>query len=306
MIGRICSVVLNVVSFVCLGVLIWNYAHRSGGRSSQQVAPLRVGSDLRIPQVKWDQAPRTIVLAVSTSCPYCRASAGFYKQLIAGAVNHTVHVMALLPEPLDSAKPALSSLGIEQVADIHRVNLGMIGVRATPELLIVDRQGKVQAAWTGELAGVQEAEVFATLGITPPPHASSPAASALSEPLDYVSPHDAPAVLASRSAVIVDIRKRNSYNASHISGALNIPIDEITQRAAHELPHDQPLLIYCSATNDSGCAVRSETDGGVPTLCMAAKRILSLSGFSNVRLILTDLSLLGRYGVRISGQVCNK
>lgn len=47
------------------------------------------------------------------------------------------------------------------------------------------------------------------------------------------------------SAVFLDVRPASAYSAAHIPGALNIPLNELTQRL-HELDPSQPIITYCT------------------------------------------------------------
>lgn len=44
---------------------------------------------------------------------------------------------------------------------------------------------------------------------------------------------------------IVDVRSPDEYAAGHVSGALNIPLDELEERSA-EIPQDRPVVTYCT------------------------------------------------------------
>jgi rhodanese-related sulfurtransferase len=59
--------------------------------------------------------------------------------------------------------------------------------------------------------------------------------------------------LNSGEAVIVDVRNPGEYAAGHFTGALNIPVDDITSRYA-ELPKDRTILTYCITGVRSGMA----------------------------------------------------
>ncbi len=63
--------------------------------------------------------------------------------------------------------------------------------------------------------------------------------------IERVSLEDAKTAYDQKSAVIVDVRDAASYNASHIPGALNIPIDEIQARTK-ELDPNQWIITYCT------------------------------------------------------------
>lgn len=53
------------------------------------------------------------------------------------------------------------------------------------------------------------------------------------------------AKLAAGQAVIVDVRPADQYAASHIEGAINIPLGELATRAG-ELPKDKFIATYCT------------------------------------------------------------
>lgn len=64
-----------------------------------------------------------------------------------------------------------------------------------------------------------------------------PASSAM-----VVSPEGA----AARPVVLVDVRTLEEYRTGHKEGALNIPADEVEQRAAQLLPDKNAvILLYC-------------------------------------------------------------
>jgi NADPH-dependent 2,4-dienoyl-CoA reductase/sulfur reductase-like enzyme/rhodanese-related sulfurtransferase len=78
------------------------------------------------------------------------------------------------------------------------------------------------------------------------------------------------AALASRGEaerpVVLDVRNLNEYEASHLRGALNIPVDELRFRL-EDVPRDRPLVVHCRS------GYRSHL----------ASRILQQNGFEGVR-----------------------
>lgn len=50
--------------------------------------------------------------------------------------------------------------------------------------------------------------------------------------------------------VLIDLRNSASYERAHISGAVNIPYEEIEQRVS-ELPRNKVLVFYCSRGGQS-------------------------------------------------------
>jgi hypothetical protein len=51
--------------------------------------------------------------------------------------------------------------------------------------------------------------------------------------------------LAKGEAVLVDVRPKESYDASHAQGALSIPLSDLGSRAG-ELPKDKLVITYCT------------------------------------------------------------
>jgi 3-mercaptopyruvate sulfurtransferase SseA len=63
--------------------------------------------------------------------------------------------------------------------------------------------------------------------------------------ISRVSPDDAKSALDGGTAVIVDVRSAEAYEASHISGAINIPSAELETRFG-ELDKKQWIITYCT------------------------------------------------------------
>lgn len=53
-----------------------------------------------------------------------------------------------------------------------------------------------------------------------------------------------------RGATILDVRTPGEYRAGHVTGALNVPVDEVGVRLS-EVPQDRPVLVYCASGNRS-------------------------------------------------------
>ncbi len=63
--------------------------------------------------------------------------------------------------------------------------------------------------------------------------------------IQRVSIEEAKAALDSGSAVFVDVRSVEAYQASHISGAVNIPSEELEARLG-ELDKAKWIITYCT------------------------------------------------------------
>lgn len=62
-----------------------------------------------------------------------------------------------------------------------------------------------------------------------------------------VTVEEAKAAFDEGTAVIVDVRSQAAYEASHVDGALSIPLNEFeTNIAGVDLPKDQWIITYCT------------------------------------------------------------
>ena len=71
---------------------------------------------------------------------------------------------------------------------------------------------------------------------------------------------------------LIDVRTADEYSAGHLDGAVNIPVDDIRERAG-EIPADKPVYLYC----------------GVGLRGYLASNILKENGFNDVRNLIGGL-----------------
>jgi rhodanese-related sulfurtransferase/predicted transcriptional regulator len=91
----------------------------------------------------------------------------------------------------------------------------------------------------------------------------------LGESVEVIGADELRSRIENGDVVLVDVRPSAEYEAGHIEGARNIPIDDLEGRLA-ELPDDQDLVAYCRGPF---CAYAHE-----------AVRILQTAGLSAARL----------------------
>ncbi len=122
-----------------------------------------VGASLkdRIPGVDWSKNGRTLVLAISTQCHFCKDSAPFYRKLEA-QVGKSLRTVAVLPQPVDEAEQFLKGEGV-RVSQVKQATMGDIGVQGTPTMLLVDSSGVITKMWVGKLQPEQEQQVLTAL-----------------------------------------------------------------------------------------------------------------------------------------------
>lgn len=109
-----------------------------------------------------------------------------------------------------------------------------------------------------------------------PTTAAAVAAEGRAESPRLLPPTDAQAFLAAPPAglTVLDVRTADEFAAGHLDGAVMIDFQSATFAAdVAQLPHDQPVFVYCHSGNRSGQAVAqmvglgftdiTELDGGI-------------------------------------------
>lgn len=129
----------------------------------QATAAVKVGDSLKgvLPDTDWRKDGRTLILAISTQCHFCKDSAPFYRTLSAQA-GKNVEIIAVLPESTGTTEEYLRDEGV-RVDHVEQLTLGRIGVIGTPTLILADAAGVVRNVWVGELQPAQQRQVLAAL-----------------------------------------------------------------------------------------------------------------------------------------------
>lgn len=293
---------LNAVTVVCAICLALQFLHRSQASGPTTQSTVKVGSRLNLPGVSQGRVSKTVILAVSAYSQYCRMSAPFYRALTEAAKAGSFRVVVAVREPPEVYKPLLPSLGIADAVQLEHGVFQSVGISATPTLVILDGSA-VKASWAGKLSAEQENEVFHALGLPDPRPLPSPAEASLDDGLPTISARDLQRKLTTSSPVVIDIRERPDYQKAHISGALNIPYDEVVARAPHELPRSEPILVYCGSVSACDATARSES---ALSFCNFGRIIMGWAGVDNALYISSDLDELRTKGVSVKGTTCKQ
>jgi len=154
---------------VILGVLLFGVLIYRNYRASRPDGP-RTGTTLpALTGYNWQQNPRTLVLALRKGCHFCENSMPFYRKLYGlektGGLN--AGMVAVFP---DSAQDAYAILNTQRlpIPSVSQFNLSRLSVSGTPTLILVDKNGKVEKAWVGELDSAGETGVLSAVQ-TPSP-----------------------------------------------------------------------------------------------------------------------------------------
>lgn len=117
---------------------------------------------LSVPDVKWSEQPKTLIIALQASCHFCNESAPFYKRLIESAKGKNVKLVAVLPADVGESRAHLDKLGLADL-EVKEASLDSIKVDGTPTLILVDDKGEVTNSWVGKLPPNKEIEVISKL-----------------------------------------------------------------------------------------------------------------------------------------------
>jgi rhodanese-related sulfurtransferase len=53
-------------------------------------------------------------------------------------------------------------------------------------------------------------------------------------------------LVAEENGQLVEVLPATDYAKEHISGAVNIPLKELDERATRELDRERPVIVYCN------------------------------------------------------------
>lgn len=149
------------VIIVALAIVVTLFRN-SRGDQSQPHQTISIGSKLAVKDTSWRSNGRSIVLALSTTCHFCKESSGFYQKVVRLAQQQHLHTIAVFPQPIPEAQAYLSKQGFT-VDEIKQAELSSLSIGGTPTLLLVDDSGSVRNVWIGKLSAEKEKELLAKL-----------------------------------------------------------------------------------------------------------------------------------------------
>jgi peroxiredoxin len=133
----------------------------SGGLNSATYKP---GERLEpLNDVDFSRATRTLVVFVTSYCPYCTNSMEFYRDLSEEESRRANSFQLVIagPESVESLKTFLTHHQLRADRVVSLVDFA--GVRATPTLILTNRRGIIERIWVGEQGQAGRAAVFAAI-----------------------------------------------------------------------------------------------------------------------------------------------
>jgi len=156
------------VSIVVAAVAITWVAYRQYSAPRGPGKPLvpSPGTLIEIPGVKWADARRSLIVVIKPGCPYCDESMPFYRKVLESRAPDRLRVLFVGPANRDSLDGYLSQRGI--ASDPIQVPIRSLFASATPTIILVDTNGRVEKAWVGLLSVSRQCDVFTALNLSCP------------------------------------------------------------------------------------------------------------------------------------------
>lgn len=132
-----CTVVVGEYGYRLIPKPVQHYRLFSPGQHIQGTATLALSN-----------APRTLIIATSSTCQYCNASMPFYKRVADVARNTRTRIVAVTGEDAKVNRTFLASHGIGVETVLSQPESG-VQIPVVPSLILVKGDGTVIDSWSG-------------------------------------------------------------------------------------------------------------------------------------------------------------
>lgn len=164
--------VTNVATLAtCLAIGVFLFQSRADRERAQPAAPYAKGERVTgIPEIKFQAAKQTLLLAIRKDCHYCDESIPFYKSLVnelaKGGSQSSVQLVVVTSDDIETARGFLhtNELPIANVMSLSRDKIRTLKIPGTPTLILTDQNGLVEGVWVGKLDQAGERDVLKQLG----------------------------------------------------------------------------------------------------------------------------------------------
>lgn len=156
------NILIIVVALLLGATLIQRYFFPSSGSNQPSRVQPVVGSKLELADVNWSSQPKSVVLALQTTCRFCIESAPFYKRLIQQAKDRNIKVIAVFPTKVEESAAHLSELGLQGL-EVKQSPISDLQTSGTPTLILTNDKGEITNFWIGKLPADKEDEVLSKL-----------------------------------------------------------------------------------------------------------------------------------------------
>lgn len=115
----------------------------------------------KLPGLEWNQHRRTLLLVLNTACHFCQDSVPFYQKLAKAQrlERDAVEMVAVFPNEAEMVHQFTAHEGLT-IRSMPGVALENLHVNATPTLILVNSEGRVERSWVGVLTARQEIDLL--------------------------------------------------------------------------------------------------------------------------------------------------
>ena len=153
------NILIIIVAVLLVGVIVQRYFFAKSDPSQQARVEPTVDKQINLPDENFANQPKTLILALQTTCHFCNESAPFYKRLIENAKGKNIKLVAVFPQSVEESTAHLNELGLSGM-EVRRSSLDNIQVSGTPTLILTNDKGEVVNYWVGKLPADKETEVI--------------------------------------------------------------------------------------------------------------------------------------------------
>lgn len=152
------EIVANAAIIVLAIVLTIVLAQKFFFDSSDKPETVKVGDEINIPELIFSKNEKTILVALQPHCPYCTESANFYRTIQNSiSTKGSIRSVALFSPEIQTEKEYFRELNVE-FDEIKKISFEPLKIRATPVILVLDKNGKIESVWNGKLPPQKENE----------------------------------------------------------------------------------------------------------------------------------------------------
>lgn len=107
-----------------------------------------------------------LVVALNTTCGYCKESIPFYNQLnqLQGSMGKPIHIVAVFPNSEKDVKKYVQLVGLS-TSTIANTNFEKIHVLGTPTIILVNHKRIIRDFWIGKLSQDEAQQVIKAVGL---------------------------------------------------------------------------------------------------------------------------------------------
>ena len=157
----LCSVLIKKYLWVSRAESAPSATAKPASSAKSQKRSIQTGTKVSIPGIDWGKSPRTVVLALSTTCHFCSESAPFYQKLQPEKPSE-LRIVAVLPQSIEDSKNYLNKLGVP-VSEVFQASLSSISGSGTPTMMLMDNNGIIKDSWVGKLSDAEAGKILARL-----------------------------------------------------------------------------------------------------------------------------------------------